>query len=196
MRTRQGFTAVFPMLMARHDATSSSSGVTLFLTSYPAHLRVQIKTTGGTVRLDLEGSTSLDDGDVGVGPDRAERLVGVTFSQHSGGPGALWVDGRLQISGTNSGAWAFNNQEIRLGHGLDSFWARYGGAMGFVRFYNRMLSADEWRELYANPYAGFIEDEFPGAIFASGGGGGAGPGSIFASPVFNSRIVRGRGLTH
>jgi len=189
MRTRQGFSSVNPLLLARHDASLSSNGLSSYLSSANAFASLQLKTSGGTARLSISGSVSLDD-------DR-EHLIGLQFSQISGATGAVWVDGRLAASGTNSGAWAFASQEVRFGLGLDAFWNIFGGAAGNIRWYNRTLSADEHRELYLNPYAGFAEDDYGALTIPAGGGGGiGGSGSIFASPIFNSRVVRGRGLTH
>jgi len=186
MRTRQGFSSVNVAMVARHDAASSANGLTFYLTP---NLTAQFKTTAGTIRLTLSEGTDMDD-------DR-EHLVGVNFSQASGGACTLWRDGRLIASGVTTGAWAFNSQNIRLGTGHDAFWNQYGGGMGIFRWYNRHLAAHEWMQLYTNPYGGFMNINFSGAIFVGGGGGGiGGSGSIFKSPVFNSRVVRGRGLTH
>lgn len=160
MKTRQGVPS-YALLMARGDASQHLEGITLAMESGTAKLFTQVKSAGGVV-LQLTGTTVLND-------DR-EHMVGITFGQNSGDPGALWVDGRLEASGTNSGAWAFNSQVVRLGLGIDSFWAQYGGALGIVRWYNRMLSADDWGQLYANPYSGFADTD-DGAFLAASGGG-------------------------
>lgn len=158
MRTRQGFTGVNVIVMGRHDTSSSSNGASLFLTPTDAFLSCRLRTAAGANRLAITGNVSLDAGNVGTGPDGPQRLVALSFSKLSGAEGSLWLDGKLHASGTNSGAWDFAGQDIKLGYSLDTVtWARYGGAMGFVRWYNRSLSADEHRELYANPFAGFAD---------------------------------------
>jgi hypothetical protein len=54
----------------------------------------------------------------------------------------------LYDTATNSSAWTFNGQALRLGDSVDTFWNEYVGLIDDVRIYNRALSPAEIAALY------------------------------------------------
>lgn len=60
----------------------------------------------------------------------------------------LYINGTLSTSGTPTGTWSFNNQNITLGTSPDSFWTKYAGNISNAQIYNRVLTATEVLQNY------------------------------------------------
>jgi len=70
--------------------------------------------------------------------------VTIVYEQADGGGIAIYIDGRLDSSGSNTGNWSWPaGQQIELGRSHDSYWRAYNGLLDDVRLYNRELSDTE-----------------------------------------------------
>jgi hypothetical protein len=105
---------------------------------------VQIKSN--TVTLTLQGNTLVNDGQL--------HHLALTFV--SGGAVGLYVDGRLQASGT-APAFTFNPNPLRFGSLLDGFWTPLRGLLDEVQIFNRVLSAGEIQGIFNAGSAGQVK---------------------------------------
>jgi hypothetical protein len=69
------------------------------------------------------------------------------YDQTAGGSVTFYVDGVLNSSQANSGAWAWPDLEIEIGKSHDPFWSGYTGFLDEFRIYNRVLTASEVSQL-------------------------------------------------
>jgi hypothetical protein len=70
--------------------------------------------------------------------------VAYVYDQSDTGYINIYIDGALNGSQTNSGAWSWPpGQELEIGLSHDRYWFGFQGALDEVRFYNRALSAAE-----------------------------------------------------
>ena len=66
------------------------------------------------------------------------------YDQSATGSATFYVDGVLEVTKTNSQAWAWNPiQQIELGKSHDSIWSGYTGFLDDFRIYDRALTASE-----------------------------------------------------
>lgn len=84
------------------------------------------------------------------------QQVVIQWNQGSGQTCNMLINGNLYTSGTLGGSWSFNNEVIRFGVALDSFWTKFGGQMDVCGIWNRWLTADEIQSLYLNPFQMFL----------------------------------------
>lgn len=136
----------FVLIHARSTSGSVSCILMFADNSGTGPLRVQVKDSAANTRADTTGTINLLDG----------QLHQVAFSwsgQASGSAWAMYTDGRLQTSGTFSGAWAFGGSVLRWGVALDAFWTPLNGEVGPTCWYNRPLVASEIAQLYRRPFS-------------------------------------------
>ena len=70
--------------------------------------------------------------------------VAYVYDQSDTGHINIYIDGALNGSQTNSGAWSWPvGQQLEIGLSHDGYWFGFNGALDEVRFYNRELSAAE-----------------------------------------------------
>jgi hypothetical protein len=70
--------------------------------------------------------------------------IAYVYNQFDTGHINIYIDGALDGSQTNSGAWSWPvGQELEIGLSHDRYWFGFEGALDEVRFYNRELSAAE-----------------------------------------------------
>ena len=134
-------TGGFIGLVGKHDAASSLHGITMQLDQ--GHARIEVKGTATTL---LTGTTTLNDGQW--------HNMALTFQ--SGGPAIMYIDGRVQVSGT-APDFSFNATPLRFGSMLDTFWTPYNGQLDEVQVFGRVLSPDEIQAIYNAGSAGEVK---------------------------------------
>src|SRR5262249_23579566 len=108
------------------------------------HARVEVKGPGPTLL--LTGTTTLNDG--------LYHHMALTFQ--SGGATVLYVDGRVEASGT-APTFSFNATPLRFGRMLDGFWTAYNGQLDEVQIFSRVLSAGEVQAIFNAGSAGLVK---------------------------------------
>lgn len=144
LRFRTAQSANFLQLASRATA-ASVSGFSLFLDSSTSKPRCQIKTAGNGSVIDKTANTACRDG--------AWHDVVMTFSQLNSGPFNLYVDGKLEVTGTNTSAWSFASQAARMGTAVDSFWTQFTGQIKAFGWWGRTLFVSEVAKLSTDCYA-------------------------------------------
>src|SRR3989338_1198749 len=134
-------------LIGRHDSSGSCEGINILQTPATGVVTAQNKNVAGTC---ATVSSIVSTGNL---KDNNWHHVVYIFSQASGGTNYLYVDGKVDASGTNSTAWTFDGQNLLFGDSTDTFWEEWQGKMDDVRVYNRALSAAEIQALYQADYA-------------------------------------------
>src|SRR3989338_6393329 len=129
-------------LIGRHDSSGSCEGINILQTPATGVVTAQNKNVAGTC---ATVSSIVSTGNL---KDNNWHHVVYIFSQASGGTNYLYVDGKVDASGTNSTAWTFDGQNLLFGDSTDTFWEEWQGKMDEVRIYNRALSATENQALY------------------------------------------------
>lgn len=145
------------MLFGRHDAASSFNGVNLFVGGTGA-VSLQIKSA--TLQTGVSTAAGFNNG--------SWHLVVLNFSQANGGTNRIYVDGISAASFTNSFAWNFNNQVIRVSRSLDSFWSNFSGEIDELAIFPAQLTQAQITALYTNTgqtYSNFIVAESPVAYY-------------------------------
>ncbi|MBL9171763.1 MAG: lamin tail domain-containing protein [Verrucomicrobiales bacterium] len=105
-------------------------------------LLVQAVSGPGTVRNTFMSNRAIAD-------DRW-HLVTYTYDQTAAGATSLYIDGVLDKSQANSGAWSWDTtSRIELGMSHDPYWRRFDGALDDFRFYKRILTPPEIAEIYS-----------------------------------------------
>jgi hypothetical protein len=140
MKTTQANT--FVGLVGKHDAASSVNGITMQMDS--GHARVEVKS--GNQTLLLTGSTTLND----------NQWHNMALSFQSGGTVILYIDGRMETSGT-APTFNFTASPLRFGRMLDTFWTGYNGLLDEVQIYNRVLSPAEIQSIVNAGSAGLAK---------------------------------------
>ena len=78
------------------------------------------------------------------------HLVAYTFDQATAGGISLYIDGVLDRSQANTGAWSWDSTRgLEFGASHDPYWRRLDGFLDDVRFYKRTLTPTEIAEMYA-----------------------------------------------
>jgi hypothetical protein len=76
--------------------------------------------------------------------DNTWHHVAYVYDQANGGTVSLYVDGVLDSTGQNSGAWAWvADQQLEIGKSHASFWSAYTGFLDDFRIYDRKLTGPE-----------------------------------------------------
>jgi hypothetical protein len=127
-------------IMARADATGSNNGTVVTMgrsgTSGPYQSRVSLHVKDGSDYVSLLTSTSQL-------ADSKWHHIAFTFDQSSGSVNNLYVDGTLEDTDPNDRSWTFNNQNIRFGDALGTWWEEYSGRLDEVKIYNSILTPDQ-----------------------------------------------------
>jgi hypothetical protein len=128
------------LLIGRHNASASRSGLTVCLSP------------SGTVTFQAKNASAavLSIGSTGTIIDNTWHHVAVTWDQASGGQMKIYIDGSPDGAGTNSDAWAFNNQGIRVADSPDTYWEEFAGQIDDVQIYNIVLSDADIAMLHSN----------------------------------------------
>jgi hypothetical protein len=71
------------------------------------------------------------------------------YDQTVSGYSSVYVDGVLDKTHTNPGAWTWDGRQIEIGRSHDGYWDGFNGQIDDVRFYNRELTAGEVGQIYA-----------------------------------------------
>lgn len=137
----------FVLLMARADS-NSRNGITIFLDSSTGAVRVQLYAASALV-MDISGTTYMRDG--------KKRHVAVAWDRSVNGQCFVYVDGKLEASGVNTGAWSFNSQVIRGALALDTFWTQNTGSLDMPLWLNRIIQPGEVKQLAVDPYFMFYK---------------------------------------
>ncbi|MBM3846262.1 MAG: hypothetical protein FJ405_08255, partial [Verrucomicrobia bacterium] len=119
-----------------------TSGGLLLQQGTDGRLLVTARSGASTVRNSFSSGAS-------VGDNRWHH-VAVVFDQSAGGTISVYVDGQLDASGSNTGAWAWpTNTALGVGRVSDatSSIRRYNGFLDDVRFYKRVLTSAEITEV-------------------------------------------------
>jgi len=127
------------VIMSRNDGSSPRNG--LFILQSPAiggWLNVQAHNASAAV-CSVSGPAARDN---------LWHHIVITYSRAKGGQIVLYKDGIQKGSCTNSAAWNYNSQPLRLGASPDMFWEEWKGALDDVRIYDRVLLAPEITHLY------------------------------------------------
>lgn len=87
------------------------------------------------------------------------RHIAYVYDQTAGGYSSVYVDGVLDKTHLNPGAWTWDNRAIEIGLSHDSYWTPFTGQLDDIRFYNRELTAGEIAQIHAgdNPLIGAAE---------------------------------------
>jgi len=128
-------------VMARHGTPNNSA----------AGMSLLINPTG-TVNLQAKGgnTTVANPKSTGTIIDNAWHHVAATWDQAAGGQMLIYIDGSPDGEETNSGAWAFENQDIMIGDSPDAYWEEFAGRLDDIQIYNKILTAEEIEMLAAN----------------------------------------------
>jgi hypothetical protein len=85
--------------------------------------------------------------------------VTITYDQSSNGIVSLYVDGNLDTSQANTGAWSWPvTQEIELGRSHDAYWFIYDGQMDDFRMYDTILTPTEIAAIAAPSTSDSLEE--------------------------------------
>ena len=122
-------------IMGKTNATGSTAGINILLLT-SGGLYIQIRTSRVIV-IDIYSGIKVQDG----------NWHHMVFSFSAGSSYALYVDNVLTNSGS-LGLFTFAAQPVRIARSLDGYWSSYPGAIDELRFYNRMITADEVNTLY------------------------------------------------
>jgi hypothetical protein len=126
-------------IIGRHDATGSYNG--FYIVQNPTTGNIEYAVKNASNGVDFKGGTSNL-------KNNSWHFVTFVYSKTSGGTNRLYIDGVEEVSGTNSAAWDFNNQSLRIAQSLDSYWEEWQGSLDEVRIYNRTLTVSEIQDLY------------------------------------------------
>ena len=113
----------------------SKDGINILLLTSGV-LYIQIK-TGITTVINIYSGIKVQDG----------NWHHISFSFSAGSSYTLYVDNILTNSGS-LGLFTFAAQPVRIARSLDGYWSSYPGAIDELRFYNRVLTAEEVNTLY------------------------------------------------
>lgn len=140
MRTTQATTDAAPVTFIQPTAVS---GYAAFINRTAGKLSLEGKNGAGTVRISLTGTATVNDG--------AWHQITITATgQSTGDTVAIYVDGTLDTSGTNSGAWSFTASSIPcLGDSNVAAWASYVGEVAEFGIWSKTLDAAERASLAA-----------------------------------------------
>ena len=84
----------------------------------------------------------------GVSDDKW-HFVALTLDQSSNGAVALYIDGALNASNPNPGAWSWpTGQPLEIGYSTDLAWRDYNGSLNDVRYYSAVLTASQIASIY------------------------------------------------
>jgi hypothetical protein len=115
---------------------------------------------GGVIVQNLDGTLSLLAETNGVSAvattsfgstaDDRWHHVAVTYDQTSGGSTRIYIDGVLDVTGSNARAWFWPaNQQLELGRSHTATYRRYNGYLDDFRIYNRTLTLAEVSQIYS-----------------------------------------------
>jgi hypothetical protein len=83
--------------------------------------------------------------------DNKWHFVAFTYQQETSGGIAFYVDGQLDSTNSNGGAWsAPSSSEIELGFSTDSAWEYYNGLMDDFRIYDTVLTPAQIASIYSS----------------------------------------------
>jgi hypothetical protein len=84
---------------------------------------------------------------LGVADGNWHHLVYV-YDQSATGYSSVYLDGNLDKTHVNPGAWTWDNRPIEIGFSHDGYWDGFNGQLDDIRFYNRELSAGEISQIF------------------------------------------------
>ncbi|HWW01885.1 MAG TPA: LamG-like jellyroll fold domain-containing protein [Candidatus Acidoferrum sp.] len=87
----------------------------------------------------------------GYVPDNNWHHIAVTYGQTSSDTISIYVDGVLSASTPVTNGWTWPiSQELEIGASHDAYWKTLNGQMDDFRVYNRVLTATEVGQVFAN----------------------------------------------
>ena len=134
--------------MSKNDAGSSANGINVYLTSNNI-INAQIKSGASSV-CEVVGSKRLILG-------RWYHFI-ITFVNN--GAVTTYIDGIQDFSGSMSGTFVFNNQNLLIGENVDGYWSDFNGKIDSVRLFNTNLNATQAFSLYRNVVDTSIVSEY------------------------------------
>jgi len=79
--------------------------------------------------------------------------VAYVYDQAAAGYSTVYIDGVLDKTHVNPGAWQWDGRQIEIGFSHDDWWDGFNGQLDDIRFYNRELSAAEVSQIFGNDSA-------------------------------------------
>lgn len=138
----------WPMIMGRNNGFPQNfRGISLFIDNGTSKVRCQIK-NASTISADFTGGpAAITDG--------AWHFIVITFT--ATGNCVLYIDGVNVGSATASPTWAFATNNVELSHTTETFFTFFLGSLADAMIYNRILTPEEVRYRYTEPYAGIFD---------------------------------------
>jgi len=133
-------------ILGKHLSAASAGGFGLVMQS-TGKLQVYVKTLLAAFTFDALGSISVNDG--------AWHHVALNIDYTAGGSVKSYVDGVLDISGTNSALSGGSSAVLRLGTSIDTFWTSYVGEI--AEFGGWGTTGDSAGHLTADEVAGLAK---------------------------------------
>ena len=125
-------------LVCRPSGTSSNDFLLLQTDGTPGNLYFQA---------DANGDNSFTS-KAGLSDDKW-HFVALTFDQSVFGGVALYIDGALDTSSPNAGAWSWTaGKPLEFGYSSDPAWRAYNGLLADVRDYGTVLAANQIAAIY------------------------------------------------
>ena len=106
----------------------------------PASRQLVLQLKDGSTDNLIEGATNILD-------DKWHHIT-IRFSRSTGTAYDIYLDGALEVTGTNNKYITnnFGNHDLIIGDGSDSFWEECQGDIGSVMHYDRWLKPDEIKQ--------------------------------------------------
>lgn len=125
-------------LFCRPNGTSGNDFLISQLDGAP-NLYIQGPTGSGNV-IESQGGVS----------DNKWHFVALTFDQSAAGGIALYIDGALDTTNSNGGAWSWDiGQPLEIGYSSDPIFRDYNGLLDDVRYYSAELSSSQIATIYS-----------------------------------------------
>jgi len=128
-----------PMIAGRHSNGGSRDGWGLWISG------------GSSTMFFFANDSDSGVGSITVGASLATSTtyhVAVTFGYGLGDDITSYLNGVEQATTTASEPWGYNNQNIAIGEGIDTFWDNFDGVLDDIRFYDTALTATQVLALY------------------------------------------------
>jgi hypothetical protein len=144
------------------ETAPGNNGASLFCrpnsTSANDFIIYQSDGSPGQIALSAPGGDNAFNSSAGIS-DNNWHFVAVTFDSTASGVAAIYIDGALDSTNSNTGSWsAPTGEPVQIGYTSDPAWRSYNGALDDVRYYSVKLTASEISAIFASGNSGALAD--------------------------------------